>query len=75
MCGLSCLLIFLLQEPKPISLGTHMKWKGVGENRSCKRVEEKMLYIPILDTLKQMLEDREVMAEVSILPIHCQLYF
>ena len=51
-----------------VVLGTERQWKGVGEQRSYKTVEEKMMYIiiPILETLGTLLGDNMFMAEVRV---------
>ncbi len=46
-------------------LGTERQWNGVGEKRRYETVEEKMMYIPVLETLGTLLGDEMIMAEVS----------
>lgn len=47
-----------------VTLGTENKWKGTGENRTYTRVEDKMVYIPVLETIQTLLEDETVISEV-----------
>ena len=58
------IVICTFQEPRSVVLGTHRKWKGSGENRRYKTVEDKMIYIPLLETLRSLLENDTVMSEV-----------
>ena len=53
-----------MQEPRSVVLGIESKWKGIGENRKYTRIEEKMVYIPVLETLQTLLEDETIMSEV-----------
>ena len=53
-----------LQEPHPILLGLDKQWKGSGAKRTYREVREEMIYIPVLDTIQDLLNDDEVLKQV-----------
>lgn len=63
MCIHVCIF---LKEPRTVVLGSVRKAKGMGAKRRVVEIDETMIYIPILETLRILLENEAVMAEVSI---------
>ena len=62
---------FIQQEPVAIKLGSRRKWTGHGKRRKYKEIDETMMYIPLHQTLKTMLEDKTILKEVR----PCQLNY
>lgn len=61
------------QEPQAITLGSEVVEKGIGAKRRRVEEQEKMVYIPLLDTLEAVLQNRNVIAEVrTIILDRCQ---
>lgn len=53
-----------MQEPKTISLGTTLRYKGVGSTRQLVDVEESFEYVPLIENLEALLNNVEVLKEV-----------
>ena len=60
----TCTCTMYIQDPVKIVLGTERKAKGIGHKRKCVEVEETMVYIPLIDTLRVLLGNHTVVAEV-----------
>ena len=61
-------MIFHVQEPQPVLLGTEKQWKGSGTKRSYADVREEMMYIPILKTIQNLLDDPGILKQVCWSP-------
>lgn len=57
--------INILQEPQQIPLGTHMKWKGCGPKRKHVLKRDEMIYVPLIQTLQQILQSNVVRDQVN----------
>ena len=55
------------QEPVSIPLGEHRVWKGRGPKRRCVVKQDRLVYIPLLNTLQSMLRNKAILAEVKFL--------
>jgi len=53
-------------EPRAITLGSVLIEKGVGARRRRAEEPEKMVYIPLLETLEAVLQNRNIITEVHI---------
>ena len=42
-------------------------WKGTGSKRRCKSIRDEVMYVPVLETLQNMLKNQTVISEVYIL--------
>lgn len=58
--------VLSMQEPQAITLGSVLIEKGVGARRRTAEEPEKMVYIPLLETLEAVLQNRNIITEVHI---------
>ena len=58
-----------LKECESITLGTKRMWKGRGSKRRCVQSEGNMIYIPLLKSLKQLLQTNVVYKEVVLIKV------
>lgn len=56
----------VVQEPVRVSLGTRRVWKGNGSKRRYVEKEDEMVYIPLLESLKSLLQNKQVLSEVCV---------
>ena len=54
------------KEPREIILSQHMKCKTTGGKQKLQLVKESFQYIPILETLKALLNHPDILAEVIL---------
>ena len=68
ICMLANVLIIdhecVSQEPKSITLGTRLVTIGSGRRRRSQMKKDVMVYVPILKTLKVLLQDKAIRDEV-----------
>ena len=56
-------------------------WKGFGSKRRCKSIRDEVMYVPVLETLQNMLKNQTVISEVStihfikILSVHVLMLY
>lgn len=53
-------------------LGTEVVYKGIGAKRRRVEEQEKMVYIPLLDTLEAVLQNKHVVSEVCTCICTCK---
>jgi len=56
----------MIQEPVRVVLGERRICTGSGEQRKSTLKEETMMYVPILETLQVMLENKAIFTEVCL---------
>ena len=71
---MNALLSFHQQEPQAITLGTEVVHKGIGAKRRRVEEKEKMVYIPLLDTLEAVLQNKNVVSEVHVQCVSTYVY-
>jgi Ca2+-dependent lipid-binding protein len=54
-----------MQECKKVTLGSHVKWRGTGRKRTLKTVKDTFVYVPVLESLQNLLKIDGVFEEVS----------
>lgn len=59
-----------------MTLGERRVWRGQGRKRKCVSKKDTFMYIPLLSTLQSLLQNRDILAEVSckIEPALSQLF-
>lgn len=60
------LLIMYTQEPLRITLGEKRVWKGSGQKRRCVVKEDTFMYVPILQTLAILLQNKDLRSQVCV---------
>jgi hypothetical protein len=60
-------------EPRKITLGYVRKSKGRGMKRRCVDVCEEMIYVPLLDSIKQMMSSKSIQFENKLVPTEKQV--
>jgi hypothetical protein len=55
---------FNLVECKKVTLGSHVKWRGTGRKRTLKTVKDTFVYVPVLESLQNLLKIDGVFEEV-----------
>ena len=54
-----------MQEPVTIELGERHVWKGSGSSRKLVTKHDTFIYIPVLQTLQTLLNNKAIMSEVT----------
>lgn len=55
-----------IQEPTKIKMGTRRVYRGHGRKRRLRDITDTMVYVPLLKTLKILLQDEGIYTEVCM---------